>query len=229
MAADSSISMPQPGFATNYAAADLPPQVQIICEILATSPLHEVESRLAATLMKPTPEIIQRVLKSSYSTPSTAAKFFRWSGLAEKHTPYSWNLMVDLLGKNQLFEPMWDAIRSMKKEGLLSLTTFVSVFENYCVAGRFDEAVMTFEVMGRLGLAHLCLLTILVLPSVLKYVIHFLSDYYLYKFFKHSHTIKNTVLLMVKHVPGIARNVVLNNGGSIFYELRRMGWPIASS
>ncbi|XP_051136923.1 pentatricopeptide repeat-containing protein At1g77360, mitochondrial-like [Andrographis paniculata] len=136
-----------PRFPTYHTASDLPPQARIICEILATTPVHEVEARLAAAQIQLTPEIIPRVLKLSYNNPSTAAKFFRWSGLALQHTGYSWNLMVDLLGKNQLFEPMWEAIHSMKKEGLLSLTTFVSVFENYCVTGRFDEAVMTFEVM----------------------------------------------------------------------------------
>lgn len=59
--------------------------------------------------------------------------------------------MVDLLGKNQMFEPMWDAIRSMKQEGVLSITAFVSVFGSYCAAGRIGEAIMTFDVMERYG------------------------------------------------------------------------------
>lgn len=143
------ISIPTARFPTHYTAADVSPQARILCEIVATAPVHEVEARLASTQIQPEPDIIQQVLKFSYNTPSAAAKFFRWAGLGQKHTGYSWNLMVDLLGKNKLFEPMWDAIRSMKQEGLLSLTTFVSVFENYCIAGRFDEAVMTFDVMER--------------------------------------------------------------------------------
>lgn len=57
--------------------------------------------------------------------------------------------MVDLLGRNQLFEPMWDAVRTMKQEGVLSLHTFVSVFQSYCMAGRISEAVMSFNVMDR--------------------------------------------------------------------------------
>ncbi|KAL8063734.1 hypothetical protein ABFX02_01G046000 [Erythranthe guttata] len=139
-------------FPTYITAVDISPQARILCEILAAAPVHEVEARLGSTLIQPDPETAQQVLKLSYNNPSTAAKFFRWAGLAQKHTGYSWNLMVDLLGKNKLFEPMWDAIRSMKQEGLLSLTTFVSVFENYCIARRFDEAVMTFDVMERYGI-----------------------------------------------------------------------------
>ena len=59
--------------------------------------------------------------------------------------------MVDLLGNNSMFEPMWDAIRSMRNEGVLSLPTFVSVFGSYCSAGRVKEAIMSFEVMDRYG------------------------------------------------------------------------------
>ncbi|KAH6820421.1 hypothetical protein C2S53_002579 [Perilla frutescens var. hirtella] len=151
MAAEIS-SIPPARFPTHHAAADIHPQARILCEIIATAPAHEVEARLAASQMQAEPEFVQQVLKHSYNTPSAASKFFRWAGLGRKHTPYSWNLMVDLLGKNKLFDPMWDAIRSMKLEGLLSLTTFVSVFENYCIDGKLDEAVMTFDVMGRYGI-----------------------------------------------------------------------------
>ncbi|KAJ4729136.1 Pentatricopeptide repeat-containing protein [Melia azedarach] len=59
--------------------------------------------------------------------------------------------MVDILGKNDRFEQMWDAIRSMKEDGSLSLTTFASVFCSYCGAGRYDEAIMSFDVMNMYG------------------------------------------------------------------------------
>lgn len=62
--------------------------------------------------------------------------------------------MVDLLGRNSKFEPMWDAIRSMRNEGVLSLATFVSVFETYCYAGRVDEAIISFDVLDRCGIFH---------------------------------------------------------------------------
>lgn len=59
---------------------------------------------------------------------------------------------MDLLGKNSLFDAMWDAIKSMKKEGLLSLATFASVFSSYVVGDRVEEAFMTFEVMDQYGI-----------------------------------------------------------------------------
>ncbi|KAF2308974.1 hypothetical protein GH714_026455 [Hevea brasiliensis] len=47
---------------------------------------------------------------------------------------------------------MWDAIRSMKQENVLSMATFASVFGSYCAAGRFNEAIMSFEVMDKYGI-----------------------------------------------------------------------------
>lgn len=78
-------------------------------------------------------------------------KFFCWSDgqLNDKHSPYGWNLVVDLLGKNHLFDVMWDAIRSMKKEWLLSQVTFAYVFSSYVASNRVDETIMTFEVMDQ--------------------------------------------------------------------------------
>ncbi|KAI4327909.1 hypothetical protein L6164_020318 [Bauhinia variegata] len=125
---------------------------RIICDILAQTSSDDIESSLSSTGIHPSPEIVHEVLKVSYDYPSSAVKFFRWAGRLQKHSAYGWNLMVDLLGKNHLFEPMWDAIRSMKKEGVLSVATFVSVFGSYCTAGRFDEAVMSFDVLDRHGI-----------------------------------------------------------------------------
>ncbi|KAI4314600.1 hypothetical protein L6164_027489 [Bauhinia variegata] len=113
---------------------------------------HDIESALSSTGIHPSPEIIHEVLTLSYNYPFSALKFFRWAGRLQKHSAYAWNLMVDLLGKNQLFEPMWGAIRSMKQEGVLSIATFVSVFGSYYTAGRFNEAVMSFDLMDRYGI-----------------------------------------------------------------------------
>ncbi|GMH29981.1 hypothetical protein Nepgr_031824 [Nepenthes gracilis] len=131
---------------------DLSQRVRLLCEILARDSVTDVEDALNSTGVQPHPELVEEVLKLSYGCPTSAVKFFRWVGLAHKPSTYAWNLMVDLLGKNEMFEPMWDAIRSMKQEGLLSTATFASVFGSYCVAGRFDEAFMTFNVMDKYGI-----------------------------------------------------------------------------
>ncbi|XP_074589454.1 pentatricopeptide repeat-containing protein At5g15010, mitochondrial-like [Curcuma longa] len=137
-------------------ASSLPvpdPRVRAFCDILSRVPPAEVETVLSRCGITPLSEHVEAVLRLCYATPAAAVRFFRWAGLTLKHTPYAWNLMVDILGKNGLFEPMWDAIRSMKQEAVLSAATFASAFGSYCTAGRIKEAVMTFDVMDRYGVA----------------------------------------------------------------------------
>ena len=71
------------------------------------------------------------MLRLSYAHPCAATAFFHWAGNRhlghEHHSPYSWNLVVDILGTNRLFARMWDTVDSMHSRRLLSLDTFASV------------------------------------------------------------------------------------------------------
>ncbi|KAK1325782.1 Pentatricopeptide repeat-containing protein [Acorus calamus] len=122
------------------------PKIKLLCKILATTPSSTVESSLDDSGVRVTPEDVEEVLKLSCSHPTTTVKFFRWSG--HRHSPYSWNLMVDLLGKNLLFDAMWDSVKSMRNERLLSLT----IFRSYISAGRTGEAILTFDQMVHYGI-----------------------------------------------------------------------------
>lgn len=140
-------------FVSYLGVPNLPPKVKLLCEIIASTPSLRVERVLEDTGIRVSQEDVEQVLKLSYGFPGAAVKFFRWSGfqLSDKHSRYAWNLVVDLLGKNSLFDAMWDAIRSMRKERLLSLATFASVFSSYVIANRVQEAILTFEVMDQYG------------------------------------------------------------------------------
>ncbi|AQK98550.1 Pentatricopeptide repeat (PPR) superfamily protein [Zea mays] len=129
--------------------------LEIICRVL----VGEVEAALSACGIGPTAEVEELVLKSRecYKRPKSSVRFFRWAGQSVSHTAYAWNLLVDILGKAAMFEPMWDAIRSMKQEGgggLVSVATFASVFASYCAAGNIKDAIAALDVMDRYGLKH---------------------------------------------------------------------------
>ncbi|KAL1536985.1 pentatricopeptide repeat-containing protein, mitochondrial [Salvia divinorum] len=100
------------------------------------------------------PEDVVKVLKLCYDCPGSAVKFFRWTSvqLNDRNSAQAWDLIVDLLGRNCLFEAMWDAIKSMRKEFLLSMATFKSVFDNYVVSDRVQDAIKSFEVMDQYGI-----------------------------------------------------------------------------
>lgn len=121
-----------PAFPTYRDAPDLPPKIRLLCEILASS-APDVDAALDDADVRVTSSDVEQVLRFSYAHPRAAVAFFRWAGhrhLRHQHSPYSWNLVVDLLGKNRLFEPMWDTVSSMRTQGLLSLATFASVFSS---------------------------------------------------------------------------------------------------
>ncbi|XP_061947464.1 pentatricopeptide repeat-containing protein At5g39710-like isoform X2 [Populus nigra] len=94
----SSISK-KPSFQSYLETPNLPPTIKLLCEIIANTPSHNVESVLDATVIRVKQTDVEQVLKLSYSSPGSAVKFFRWAGLQlnDKHSPYSWNLVVDLL------------------------------------------------------------------------------------------------------------------------------------
>lgn len=146
------VGKPRKQFQSYLDTFDLSPRARTLCEMLARVPTGELETTLLAMGMNLEPEVVEEVLKFSYGYPAAAVIFFRWVGMKQNHSPLTWNLIVDLLGKNEMFDPMWDAIRSMKQEGVLSLTTFVSVFSSYCEAGKFYDAIMTFDVLEKYGI-----------------------------------------------------------------------------
>ncbi|KAL7612378.1 hypothetical protein Lser_V15G07361 [Lactuca serriola] len=156
----------RPTFASYIDTPNLPVKVKLLCEIIVQTPPLEVDRVLEDAGIRVSTDIVEDVLKLSYAHPSAAGKFFRWSGyqLHDRHSPYAWNLIVDMLGKNGSFDAMWKAIESMHKEGLLSLATFASVFGSYVIADKVKGAFKTFYEMERYG----CVRDIVALNSLLS-------------------------------------------------------------
>lgn len=125
-----------------------------ICRLLSeTSDVDQFGPELNMLGIKVTTELVEEVLKNSYKAGEAALKFFHWSVnlLGGKHSPYAWNLLVDVLGNNKMFDAMWDAAKSMKADGILSRQTFATIFTSYAMAEKANEAMMTFEVMEHYG------------------------------------------------------------------------------
>ncbi|XP_031482640.1 pentatricopeptide repeat-containing protein At1g77360, mitochondrial-like [Nymphaea colorata] len=143
---------PRQTFPSHLDFPDLPQRIRLLCELIAETPAENIEAALAKTHIPISPEDVEVVLKLSYGSPNAAVKFFRCVLHRVRVNPFSWNLVVDVLGKNYLFDEMWDAAKSMKAGGFLSVSTFASVFSSYVQAGRLNEAFMTFDVLDRYGI-----------------------------------------------------------------------------
>ncbi|KAH7658631.1 TPR-like protein [Dioscorea alata] len=140
-------------------APKLPPKTRLLCEILATAPISSIERAFDDSGVRAlSPDDVEAVLKLSYSHPDAAVAFFRWAGhllpRPHQHSPYSWNLVVDLLGKSLRFEAMWDTVRSMHNQRLLSLATFASIFSSYAATDLPLDALAAFHAMPRYDLPH---------------------------------------------------------------------------
>lgn len=142
-----------PEFPTYKEASDPPPhKIRLLCDILARPDFEDAvldEAKVSVTSAD-----VEQVLRFSYAHPRAAVAFFRWAGhrhLGHEHSPYSWNLVVDILGKNRLFDPMWDTVRSMQSQRLLSLATFASVFSSLA-ASPGGSPLKAFVDMPRYGM-----------------------------------------------------------------------------
>ena len=144
-----------PAFPTYTDAPDLRPKIRILCEALTRGESAlDVDAALDHEDISVTTDDVEQVLRYSYAHPRAAVAFFRWAGhrhLGHEHSPYSWNLIVDILGKNRLFEPMWETVRSMHSQRLLSLATFASVFSSLA-ASPSGNPLKAFMDMSRYGM-----------------------------------------------------------------------------
>ncbi|CAD6251293.1 unnamed protein product [Miscanthus lutarioriparius] len=153
---DSARAPSAPAFPTNKEAPDLPSKTRIFCDILASRADDDVDAALdKADIRGVTTADVEQVLRLSYAHPCAATAFFHWAGNRhlghEHHSPYSWNLVVDILGTNCLFARMWDTVESMHSRRLLSLDTFASVFSSLA-ASPGCSSLEAFMDMPRYGM-----------------------------------------------------------------------------
>ncbi|KAF8729686.1 hypothetical protein HU200_017640 [Digitaria exilis] len=145
---------PTPAFPTYKDADD--DKIRFLAGILASASADvDIEAKLDNARIGVTTADVEQVLRFSYAHPSAATAFFRWAGqnqLGHKHSPYSWNLIVDILGKNRIFGHMWKTVGSMHAQGLLSRATFASVFSSLA-ASPDDNPFDAFMDMPRYGMA----------------------------------------------------------------------------
>ncbi|KAJ0978017.1 hypothetical protein J5N97_013491 [Dioscorea zingiberensis] len=112
-------------FPSYLEAPNLSSETCLLCEILATTTISSIERALNDFGVRAlSPADVKFVLKLSYAHTGPAVAFFRWAvpllPRPHHHSPYSWNLIVDLLGKSLRFNTMWDTVRAMHNRLLLS-------------------------------------------------------------------------------------------------------------
>ncbi|KAA8527636.1 hypothetical protein F0562_034969 [Nyssa sinensis] len=99
--------------------------------------------------------LVEKLLKRFSNDWIAAFGFFKWAQLQMgfKHTPDSYNSMVDILGKSRKFDLMWVLVEEMDQlGGYITLVTMSKVMRRLARSGEYKEAIEAFRRMGRFGM-----------------------------------------------------------------------------
>ncbi|WJX88281.1 hypothetical protein P8452_70388 [Trifolium repens] len=142
-----SISLPSPSTSllktkSTLSPLPIPPlgktKSKSLFEILSTNPYPTIEKSLEDSCIDVTPQDVEQVLKLCYQLPVQAVKFFSWADHHIGHTPYTWNLIIDILGRIsgafRTFEVM-DGYGCLRD--VFSLNSLLNII---CRCGRVSEA-----------------------------------------------------------------------------------------
>lgn len=126
--------------------------------IISCRKASALEHELDHSGVRVTPEVAESVLKHLDNAGMLAYRFFEWARKQKRgvcaHTVRSYHTVVTSLAKIRQYQLMWDVVTIMRKEGVANVETFGIIMRKYARAQKLDEAVYTFNVMEKYGVAH---------------------------------------------------------------------------
>ncbi|XP_058076724.1 pentatricopeptide repeat-containing protein At1g77360, mitochondrial [Magnolia sinica] len=142
-------------YSSNSNLEEIPNSMQRICKIMMSSPKLGLEHSLDESGIRVSPDLAEEILKRFENAGMLAHRFFGWAGKQRSysHTVRSYHIMIASLAKIRQYKIMWDLINAMRVEGILNVETFCVIMRKYASAQKADEAVYTFNVMDRFGVA----------------------------------------------------------------------------
>ncbi|XP_010532566.1 PREDICTED: pentatricopeptide repeat-containing protein At3g22670, mitochondrial [Tarenaya hassleriana] len=99
-------------------------------------------------------DLVSQVLRRFSNEWVRAYGFFTWakSQTGYRHSPETYNAMVDVLGKCRKFDLMWELVEEMNSEaGFITLDTMIKVMRRLAKARQYSEAIQAFQGMERYG------------------------------------------------------------------------------
>jgi pentatricopeptide repeat protein len=102
-------------------------------------------------------DVAESVLVRLDNAGMLAYRFFEWARRQKHggcaHTVRSYHTVVASLAKIRQYQLMWDVVAIMRREGVANIETFGIIMRKYARAQKVDEAVYTFNVMEKYGVA----------------------------------------------------------------------------
>lgn len=126
-----------------------------ICKILMSCPKLGVATALDQSGLRPSPEVVEEILKRFENAGMLVYHFFEWAGKQRhyEHSVRAYHVMIESLAKIRQYEIMWDLINTMRSKHLLNIETFCIIMRKYARAQKVDEAIYTFNVMEKYNIS----------------------------------------------------------------------------
>ncbi|KAF8392343.1 hypothetical protein HHK36_022685 [Tetracentron sinense] len=100
--------------------------------------------------------LVEKLLKRFSNDWTSAFGFFKWANVQKgyKHSPDSYDSMVDILGKSKQFVLMWELVEEMVQlGGHISLVTMSKIMRRLAAAGKWTDAIEAFHKIERFGVS----------------------------------------------------------------------------
>jgi pentatricopeptide repeat protein len=98
--------------------------------------------------------LVGQMLKRFSKEWKPAFGFFKWakSQTSYVHSPDSYNMMVDILGRSRMFDLMWEVVEEMNKlENYITLTTMSKVLRRLAKDRGYEESIDAFKRIEHFG------------------------------------------------------------------------------
>ncbi|XP_042498391.1 pentatricopeptide repeat-containing protein At3g04130, mitochondrial-like [Macadamia integrifolia] len=99
-------------------------------------------------------QLVDKLLFRFRDDWKSALGLFQWVGSRSgyKHTKEAYDKMVDILGKMKQMDRMWLLVAEMHQSRLITLQTIAKVIRRLAGAGKWEDAIETFDKLETLGL-----------------------------------------------------------------------------
>ncbi|KAL0903521.1 hypothetical protein M5K25_027907 [Dendrobium thyrsiflorum] len=126
-----------------------------ICRIMLSCPKMALEQTLDDSGIWVSPDIAEEVLHRFENAGMLAYRFFEWTRKQQGYstTVCAYHSIISSLAKIRQYQLVWNIVSLMRREEVLNIETFSIIIRKYARAQKVDEALYTFNVIERFGLA----------------------------------------------------------------------------
>ncbi|KAL2320279.1 hypothetical protein Fmac_029248 [Flemingia macrophylla] len=116
--------------------------------------LHTLLNDQACDAIPLSRNLVHHLLQRYKDDWKSALGVFRWAGSRSsfKHSPESYDMMIDILGRMKVMEKLRDFLEEMREGGLVTMNTVAKVMRRFSGAGQWVDAVRTFDDLQTFGL-----------------------------------------------------------------------------